>query len=149
MSTWCPVVEGLTFHDNKHSHKTWMIGDGIPEVAQFERLGHKMGGIRGVYSHVAPQFRQQIVDALQVRWERAVRWRARFGPSRLPESAGSPGAPSRRLGVDLPNSSHRGSEDHPDEKRSGCLAWSEGWFWVEPRRFELLTSCLQSRRSAN
>ena len=37
VSTWCPVVEGLTFHDNKHSHKTWMIGDGIPR-------GHSSSG---------------------------------------------------------------------------------------------------------
>lgn len=85
VATWCPVVEGLTFHDSKHSHKTWMIGDGVPEVAQFERLGHKLGGIRGVYSHVAPEFRTLILDSLQVRWEDALEWRARFGPSRLPE----------------------------------------------------------------
>ncbi|MEU8040961.1 site-specific integrase [Streptosporangium sp. NPDC049078] len=85
VATWCPVVEGLTFHDAKHGHKTWMIGDGIPEVAQFERLGHRMGGIRGVYSHVDPVFRQQILDALQARWEKSLEWRARFGPSRVPE----------------------------------------------------------------
>ncbi|MGW5049778.1 tyrosine-type recombinase/integrase [Actinokineospora sp. NPDC004072] len=35
-----PVKPGLTFHGLRHSHKTWMIADGIPEIAQALRLGH-------------------------------------------------------------------------------------------------------------
>ena len=33
------------------------------------------------------------------------------------------------------------------QTEEASLAWA--FRWVEPRRFELLTSCLQSRRSAN
>jgi len=29
-----PVVAGMTFHGLRHSHKTWMIADHIPDVAQ-------------------------------------------------------------------------------------------------------------------
>ena len=34
-----PVKPGLTFHGLRHGHKTWMIADGVPEVAQARRLG--------------------------------------------------------------------------------------------------------------
>lgn len=82
---WAPIPVGneergpddrLTPHGLRHSHKTWMIEDGIPEVAQFERLGHKLGGIRGVYSHPSDQLRQDILTALQKRWEDSLQ--ARF-----------------------------------------------------------------------
>lgn len=35
-----PVIPGLTIHGLRHGHKTWMIADGIPEIAQAVRLGH-------------------------------------------------------------------------------------------------------------
>lgn len=35
------VIAGLHFHDLRHSHKTWLIEDGVPEVAQAKRLGHR------------------------------------------------------------------------------------------------------------
>ncbi|WP_125680946.1 hypothetical protein [Amycolatopsis sp. WAC 04182] len=37
-----PVRQRLTFHGLRHSHKTWMIADGIPEIAQARRLGHRL-----------------------------------------------------------------------------------------------------------
>lgn len=64
---WEPIAPGLTPHDLRHSHKTWMIEDSIPEVAQAERLGHRIPGVRGVYSHVSDEMRQRIVDVLQTR----------------------------------------------------------------------------------
>nr|WP_240942316.1 site-specific integrase [Planosporangium thailandense] len=64
-----PVIAGMHFHDLRHTHKTWLIEDDIPEVAQAQRLGHRLAGVRGIYSHVTPAMRQRIVDALQARWE--------------------------------------------------------------------------------
>ncbi len=49
-----PVIAGMHFHDLRHTHKTWLIEDDIPEIAQAKRLGHQLPGIRGVYSHVTP-----------------------------------------------------------------------------------------------
>jgi integrase len=35
-----PVRPGPTFHGLRHSHKTWLIADDIPEIAQARRLEH-------------------------------------------------------------------------------------------------------------
>ena len=44
----------MHFHDLRHTHKTWMIEDSVPEVAEAKRLGHRLPGVRGIYSHVSP-----------------------------------------------------------------------------------------------
>jgi integrase len=49
---WAPIASGLHFHDLRHTHKTWLIEDGVPEVVQCARLGHRLGGVQGIYSHV-------------------------------------------------------------------------------------------------
>ncbi len=63
-----PVIAGMHFHDLRHTHKTWLIEDDIPEIAQAKRLGHRLPGIRGVYSHVTPAMQHRITNALQTRW---------------------------------------------------------------------------------
>ncbi len=63
-----PVIAGMHFHDLRHTHKTWLIEDDIPEIAQAKRLGHRLPGIRGVYSHVTPAMQHRITEALQARW---------------------------------------------------------------------------------
>ena len=73
-ATWRKAVEaagvpGLHFHDLRHSHKTWLIEDGVPEVAQAKRLGHRLPGVRGIYSHVSATVEQRLVNGLQARWE--------------------------------------------------------------------------------
>ncbi|OLB81528.1 MAG: hypothetical protein AUI14_03025 [Actinobacteria bacterium 13_2_20CM_2_71_6] len=63
-----PVLAGMHFHDLRHTHKTWLIEDDIPEIAQARRLGHRLGGVRGIYSHTTPAMQQRITGALQQRW---------------------------------------------------------------------------------
>lgn len=72
---WEPILPGLRMHGLRHSHKTWMIEDEIAEVLQCEQLGHELGGIRGVYSHPSVAMRIKRLDALQARWERALKER--------------------------------------------------------------------------
>jgi integrase len=68
-----PAKPGLTFHGLRHSHKTWMIADGIPEVAQSRRLGHILGDrIQETYSHVATEVEHRLLEALNDRWGKAV-----------------------------------------------------------------------------
>ncbi|MEU7800738.1 tyrosine-type recombinase/integrase [Micromonospora arborensis] len=64
-----PVLPGMHFHDLRHTHKTWLIEDGIPEITQARRLGHRLAGVRGIYSHVTEPMLTNVVDALQRRWE--------------------------------------------------------------------------------
>jgi integrase len=63
-----PIIAGMHFHDLRYTHKTWLIEDDIPEIAQAQRLGHRMPGVRGIYSHVTPAMQQRITQALQDRW---------------------------------------------------------------------------------
>lgn len=70
---WAPLRPGLHFHDLRHTHKTWLIEDGVPEVAQCKRLGHRMPGVRGVYSHVSQPMVDALLTGLQRRWELTAR----------------------------------------------------------------------------
>ncbi|MEV4644951.1 tyrosine-type recombinase/integrase [Saccharopolyspora sp. NPDC049357] len=65
-----PVVPGLTFHGLRHSHKTWLIADAIPQVAQARRMGHVLPDkIEHIYSHVAHEVETRLLNCLQQRWE--------------------------------------------------------------------------------
>ncbi|MGW4591714.1 tyrosine-type recombinase/integrase [Amycolatopsis thermoflava] len=67
-----PVKPGLKFHGLRHSHKTWMIDDAVPEIAQALRLGHILPDkVRDAYSHVAAGVERRLIDALQDHWEKA------------------------------------------------------------------------------
>jgi hypothetical protein len=68
-----PAAPQLTFHGFRHSHKTWLIADHIPDVAQARRLGHRIPDkIQHIYSHVAPELETRILDCLQQRWTDAL-----------------------------------------------------------------------------
>lgn len=68
-----PTAPGLVFHGYRHSHKTWLIADGIPDVAQARRLGHRIPDkIEHIYSHVAPEVETRLIQALQHRWTTAL-----------------------------------------------------------------------------
>jgi integrase len=72
LASWLPVKPGLVPHGLRHSHETWMIEDGIPEVLRHDRLGHQMQGIQATYSHVSQSMRERLKQALQRRWETAL-----------------------------------------------------------------------------
>jgi integrase len=64
-----PIRPGLTFHGLRHSHKTWLIADHIPEIAQARRLGHHLSNrLAEVYSHVAPEIETELLKNLERRW---------------------------------------------------------------------------------
>lgn len=63
-----PILTGAVFHGLRHHHKTILDELDVPEVIKHERMGHKMKGIQGVYSHVTDAMRRRLVARLQRRW---------------------------------------------------------------------------------
>ena len=76
LTCWLPVKLGLTPPGLRHSHKTWMAEDGIPEILTQQRLGHEVPGMRGLYAHASDRMRDDLRAALQARWEDSLRARA-------------------------------------------------------------------------
>jgi hypothetical protein len=67
--SWMPIAPGLTSHGLRHSHQTWLEDGGIHYFLISERMGHLVGGMRGVYGHVTPEMRTAAKDLLQHLWE--------------------------------------------------------------------------------
>lgn len=61
-----------------------------PEVLAHERLGHELGGIAGVYSHVTQGMRDELTGQLEREWLKSLARRAAMHP-------GSPVAALDRL----------------------------------------------------
>lgn len=80
---WAPIANGLTPHLLRHTHRTWLTEDRIPEILVHERLGHELGGMGARYTHVTDGMRSELCEALTVRWEAAL-------DARLEMSDGSP-----------------------------------------------------------
>jgi integrase len=80
LACWLPVKDGLTPHGLRHSHKTWMAEDGIPEILAEQRLGHQVPGMRGLYAHASQRMREDLTTALQARWEQSLQERAAIHP---------------------------------------------------------------------
>ena len=76
IACWLPIKPGLTVHGLRHSHKTWMAEDGIPEILAEQRLGHHMPGMRGLYAHASDRMRDDLKQALQARWQESLQDRA-------------------------------------------------------------------------
>ena len=80
LTCWLPIKPGLTPHGMRHSHKTWMAEDGIPEILAEQRLGHEVPGMRGLYAHASDRMRDDLKAALQQRWEDSLCDRAAVHP---------------------------------------------------------------------
>ncbi|MFF9200019.1 tyrosine-type recombinase/integrase [Streptomyces sp. NPDC014779] len=62
-------VEEMVPHGTRHGHKVWLDGQGHPRVAVEERMGHKLKGVEGTYSHTSPEMELAIAQGLQKLWE--------------------------------------------------------------------------------
>ncbi|MFG2000585.1 hypothetical protein ACGFNU_15715 [Spirillospora sp. NPDC048911] len=65
---WPHVLPGAVFHGLRHHHKTMLDELGIDDALKYERMGHRMPGIAGVYSHVTDAMRHNLRQRLQQRW---------------------------------------------------------------------------------
>jgi integrase len=111
-----PIRPGLTLHGLRHSHKTWLIAAGIPEIAQARRLGHHLNNrIVEVYSHVAPEIEQRLLDDLQHRWQTAltaITTHPTPTPQPTTQPKRNPPEPGQRDGADPHTVSHRDNPVH-------------------------------------
>ena len=62
------ILAGFTFHEGRHTQRTWLAEDNIPDIARAARLGQKLPGMADVYEHVTPAMIQDVLAALQNRW---------------------------------------------------------------------------------
>lgn len=66
-----PAVEGIADmvpHGLRHGHKVWLDEQGHPRVAVEERMGHRLKGVEGTYSHTSPEMELGIAKRLQAVW---------------------------------------------------------------------------------
>ncbi|MEY8041209.1 tyrosine-type recombinase/integrase [Saccharopolyspora cebuensis] len=68
---WAALQTGLTFHELRHTHKTWLNEDRVDKALQHQRLGHRMAGVEGIYSHVTPPMIDHLTTTLERRWRRS------------------------------------------------------------------------------
>jgi integrase len=69
-AAWDPILPGLTMRGLRHSHDTWMKEDRIDRALRFQRMGWVVRDIEGVYEHVTPDMRRELLEALEARWSR-------------------------------------------------------------------------------
>jgi hypothetical protein len=80
LASWLPLLTGLTEHGQRHAHQTTLDDLNIRYVLQAERMGHEVPGMRGVYKHIAPEWRVDLVNGLQRTWEESLAERAKIAP---------------------------------------------------------------------
>ncbi|MEU8406910.1 LacI family DNA-binding transcriptional regulator [Micromonospora sp. NPDC048842] len=79
-SCWLPIAPGLTPHGLRHTHKTVMVGAGIPSKLMDDRMGHEDGSVQARYSHVTQDMRQRLLVALTDLWEASLAARREMSP---------------------------------------------------------------------
>ena len=71
-------MTGLTPHSYRHGHQTWMDDAGIASMLKHARMGHEVGGVQAIYSHITADMRANLVAMLEQRWTDALARRARL-----------------------------------------------------------------------
>ncbi|GAA4947440.1 hypothetical protein GCM10023224_33880 [Streptomonospora halophila] len=66
------LAPGFTFNEGRHTHRTWLAEEGVPEVARAARLGHRVRGMGEVYDHVTPAMKEKVRTVLDARWQRSL-----------------------------------------------------------------------------
>ncbi|HWU08825.1 MAG TPA: hypothetical protein VN520_20995 [Streptomyces sp.] len=55
-------------HGLCHGHKVWLDEQGRPRGAVEERMGHRLKGVEGTYSHASPEMEFGIAKGLRRAW---------------------------------------------------------------------------------
>ena len=58
-------MDGVRFHDLRHTHASLMLAEGVHLKVVSERLGHATIGITGdLYSHVMPSLQRDAIEKI-------------------------------------------------------------------------------------
>jgi hypothetical protein len=102
VANWLPLLPGLTEHGQRHAHQVMLDDLNIRYVLQAERMGHEVPGMRGIYTHIAPEWRVDLVGGLQRTWEESLAKRAKISArSAVPLLDGLLSARTVRLSIVL------------------------------------------------
>lgn len=85
--SWSPLNQEMHFHDLRHTHETWLIEDRVPRIMRLVRLGHKRKDVDDLYSHITEQMIEDMLTALQQRWEQDGGWTWQETPTAGGEAA--------------------------------------------------------------
>jgi integrase len=77
---WLPILPGATPHTCRHGRETCLTDRRTPKVLRDAVMGHRTGGMEGVYAHVTPESRTAMIAADQADWESSLAARARMSP---------------------------------------------------------------------
>jgi integrase len=80
LASWLPLLPGMTDHGQRHAHQVLLDGLNVRYVLQAERMGHEVPGMRGIYTHIAPEWRADLVNGLQRVREESLADRAQMSP---------------------------------------------------------------------
>ena len=119
-----PVAPGLTFHGLRHSHKTWLIGQGDPETAQARRLGPRLDDrVVETYSHVEEEVRARLLAGLEERWRSSFSSRCEEADAACSGPADIAGAVWGAVAASGDGRGLAASSDHPaDWRRAACVS---------------------------
>ncbi|EXG79235.1 phage integrase family protein [Cryptosporangium arvum DSM 44712] len=81
LASWLPVLNGLTPHGLRHGHKTWMDEAKIHRSLSTDRMGHEVPGMDGIYGHITPGMRRELLSVLEDLWTTALQQRAAISRS--------------------------------------------------------------------
>ncbi|MDH2425612.1 tyrosine-type recombinase/integrase [Sphaerisporangium sp. TRM90804] len=109
----------IHFHDLRHTGNTLAANAGASIRELMDRMGHSSTRAAMVYQHGSHERQREVASKLDA-----------LARDQLTKASGGHGSRNRPVETRNP-----GRDVCPDL----------GFLWVEPRRFELLTSCLQRR----
>jgi integrase len=80
VASWLPILPGLVPHGLRHGHKTWMDEGKIARALSTDRMGHEVPGMEGVYGHITPAMRRELLQLLDALWVESLNQRRKLAP---------------------------------------------------------------------
>jgi integrase len=77
---WLPILPSSSPHSCRHGRQTCMDRNGTQRVLRDLVMGHRTAGMEGVYAHVAPETRAELMAADECDWRASLEARFTLSP---------------------------------------------------------------------